>query len=960
MTIDVEAPGNGARDVSVGTPPVPGQLPVLPLRDTVTFPDTLTPLAVGQERSIQLVNDVLAGDRQLVMVGSRDPEAESPAPGQLYEYGVIGTVARMLKVPDGTLRILVQGGPRVRLEEWITEEPYLVARISEAPDIVEEGAELVALMRNVQQAFSRIIDETPYLPEELQMAVANIDDPSALSHLIAGSLRIKTEEKQELLEMRDVAKRLRRLSEILARELEVAAMGARIQSQVQSELDRSQREYLLREQLKAIQEELGERDPAAAEVEELREQLAEVKMSEDVRKVADRELSRLEKLPQAAAEHGVIRTYLEWIATLPWEVATEDNLDLPHAREQLDADHYDIERVKDRIIEFLAVRRLKPDARGSILCFLGPPGVGKTSLGRSIASALERRFERISVGGMRDEAEIRGHRRTYIGAMPGVIVRALRDAGSNNPVFMIDEIDKMGADYRGDPASAMLEVLDPEQNADFRDHYLDIPFDLSRVMFITTANTLDTVPGPLRDRMEVIQLAGYTEEEKLQIAKRYLVPRQIERNGLKKAQIAFSDTGLKAIISDYTREAGVRNLEREIGSVCRKVARQVAEGNHAKKVSVTAPRVRELLGRPRFQPDVKRRTREPGVATGLAWTPVGGDVLFVEATAMPGNPVHPARLIVTGQLGDVMRESAQAALSYVRGHAHRARPRAADGLLHVQRHPPARPLGGDPEGRAERRHHDGDRADVARDGPPGARRHRDDGRDHAHGPGAPDRRAEGEVARRAEPRDQARDRAEAQRGRSRGLPRGALPRARVRVGRVGGRGIRGCAGGYARNQDSEREVTMAAKKKAAKAGAAAVAVKNSPYVQRVIEDDDLRENLWQAYASARDAASRLSNGKSPTKAIFDDKKLQKDLRNAAESFRDASVALREAPSKRKGLSFGRLLLLTVVSGGIALAVSEGLRKKVLDALFGAEEEFEYTSTTSSPSSTPATAGTTSS
>ena len=669
MTIDVEAPGNGARDVSVGTPAVPGQLPVLPLRDTVTFPDTLTPLAVGQERSIQLVNDVLAGDRQLVMVGSRDPEAESPAPGQLYEYGVIGTVARMLKVPDGTLRILVQGGPRARVEEWITEEPYLVARITEAPDVVEEGAELVALMRNVQQAFSRIIDETPYLPEELQMAVANIDDPSALSHLIAGSLRIKTEEKQELLELRDVAKRLRRLSEILARELEVAAMGARIQSQVQSELDRSQREYLLREQLKAIQEELGERDPAAAEVEELREQLAEVKMSDDVRKVADRELSRLEKLPQAAAEHGVIRTYLEWIATLPWEVATEDNLDLPHAREQLDADHYDIERVKDRIIEFLAVRRLKPDARGSILCFLGPPGVGKTSLGRSIASALERGFERISVGGMRDEAEIRGHRRTYIGAMPGVIVRALRDAGSNNPVFMIDEIDKMGADYRGDPASAMLEVLDPEQNADFRDHYLDIPFDLSRVMFITTANTLDTVPGPLRDRMEVIQLAGYTEEEKLQIAKRYLVPRQIERNGLKKAQISFSDTGLKAIISDYTREAGVRNLEREIGSVCRKVARRVAEGNHEKKVSVTAPRVRELLGRPRFQPDVKRRTREPGVATGLAWTPVGGDVLFVEATAMPGNPAHPPRLIVTGQLGDVMRESAQAALSYVRGHA---------------------------------------------------------------------------------------------------------------------------------------------------------------------------------------------------------------------------------------------------------------------------------------------------
>ena len=670
MSIDIETLGNGAQSVSMGTPSVPDELPVLPLRDTVTFPDTLTPLAVGQERSIQLINDVLARDRQLVMVGSTDPEAESPGPSQLYKVGVVGTVARMLKVPDGTLRILVQGGARVNIEAWTTEEPYIVARISEAPDAVEEGAELTALMRNVQQMFSRIIDETPYLPEELQMAVANLDDPSALSHLIAGSLRIKTEEKQELLEERDVAKRLRRLSQILARELEVAAMGARIQSQVQSEVDRSQREYLLREQLKAIQEELGERDPAAAEVEELREQLAEVEMPEAVRKVADRELSRLEKLPQAAAEHGVIRTYLEWIATLPWAVSTEDNLDLTHAREQLDADHYDIERVKDRIIEFLAVRRLKPDARGSILCFLGPPGVGKTSLGRSIASALERKFERISVGGMRDEAEIRGHRRTYIGAMPGVIVRALRDAGSNNPVFMIDEIDKMGADYRGDPASAMLEVLDPEQNSDFRDHYLDIAFDLSHVMFITTANTLDTVPGPLRDRMEVIQLAGYTEEEKLQIAKRYLVPRQIERNGLKKSQISFSDTGLRTIISDYTREAGVRNLEREIGAACRKVARQVAEGSLEKKLSVTEPRVRELLGRARFQPDVKRRTQQPGVATGLAWTPVGGDVLFVEATAMPGNPAHPPRLIVTGQLGDVMRESAQAALSFVRGHAH--------------------------------------------------------------------------------------------------------------------------------------------------------------------------------------------------------------------------------------------------------------------------------------------------
>jgi ATP-dependent Lon protease len=640
-------------------------LPVLPLRDTVTFPDTLTPLAIGQERSVQLVNDVLAGDRTLVMVASREPELEAPGPDQLYRVGVAGTVARMLKVPDGSLRILVQGSQRVRIDEWVGQDPYLTARVTELPDRLEEGPELTALMRNVQQTFSRIIEEVPYLPEELQMAVANLEDPSALSHLIAAALRITTEERQALLEETDVARRLHRLSEVLARELDIVAIGSRIQNQVQSEMERGQREYVLRQQLKAIQEELGERDPAEAEVSDLREQLAEIELPEGVRIQVDRELSRLEKLPQAAAEHGVIRTYLEWIASLPWDKATEDNLDLRHAREVLDADHYDIEKVKDRILEFLAVRKLKPDARGSILCFVGPPGVGKTSLGQSVARALGRNFERISVGGVRDESEIRGHRRTYIGAMPGTIVRALRDAGSRNPVFMIDEIDKMGVDYRGDPASAMLEVLDPEQNATFRDHYLDVPFDLSGVMFICTANDIDRVPGPLRDRMEVIALAGYTEEEKLQIARRYLVPRQIERNGLKRSQISFSDTGLRAIISDYTREAGVRSLEREIGSVCRKVAVRVAEGTLDRRLSVTGPRVRELLGRPRFYADVRRRTAEPGVATGLAWTPVGGDVLFVEASAMPGK----GKLTITGQLGDVMRESAQAALSYVRGHA---------------------------------------------------------------------------------------------------------------------------------------------------------------------------------------------------------------------------------------------------------------------------------------------------
>ncbi len=664
--IEIGAPGGGPRDVEVGAArSLPERLGVLPLRDAVTFPDMLIPLNVGQERSVELINETLRGDRSVVMVASRTPEVEVPTPEELYAVGVLGTVARMIRVPDGTLRVLIQGAQRVRIERWLATEPYLVAEISEAPDVVVQSPELVALTRNVQHTFAGIVSHVPYLPEELQIMVANVEDPSALSHLIAGALRLKTDEKQALLEELDVARRLRRLSEILARELEVVAIGSKIQSQVQSELEKGQREYFLRQQLKAIHEELGEGDEVQAEVGELRDQLAGIELPEGVRKQVERELSRLERLQPAMAEYGVVRGYLEWIAALPWDAATEDNLDLSHAREVLDEDHYDIEQVKDRILEFLAVRSLKPDARGSILCFVGPPGVGKTSLGRSIARALGRRFERISVGGVRDESEIRGHRRTYIGAMPGTIIRALRDAGARNPLLMIDEIDKMGADFRGDPSSAMLEVLDPEQNEAFRDHYLDLPFDLSAVMFVTTANTLETVPGPLRDRMEVITLAGYSEAEKLQIAKRYLVPRQIERNGLTRARIAFTDPGLRAIIAGYTREAGVRQLEREIGSVCRKVARGVAEGNGGRRVSISEPRVRALLGRQRFFTEARRRTARPGVATGLAWTPVGGDVLFVEATAMEGS----GKLTITGQLGDVMRESAQAALSYVRSNA---------------------------------------------------------------------------------------------------------------------------------------------------------------------------------------------------------------------------------------------------------------------------------------------------
>ena len=662
---------------------LPAALPVLPLKEIVAYPDTLTPLAVGQERSVKLIDDVLSGERTLVLVASRDPELDEPGPDALYDVGVVGVVARMLKVPDGSIRVLVQATQRVRLGEYIAERPYLVARIEALPDEVDPSPELEALARNVQSTFSEIIEQIPYLPEELQLAVTNIDDPSALSHLIAGALRISAAEKQELLEMTDVKLRLRRLAELLARELEVIQLGSQIQSEVESEMEKGQREYYLREQMKAIQRELGEEDETQAEVNELRERIEAAELPEHAQKAADRELTRLERLPSAAAEYGVIRTYLEWLVELPWSKTTTDDLDIGHAREVLDADHYDLEKVKDRILEYLAVRSLTEQAadssasppgatggRGAILCFVGPPGVGKTSLGKSIARALGREFERISVGGVRDEAEIRGHRRTYIGAMPGTIVRALRDAGTRNPVFMIDEIDKMGSDFRGDPSSAMLEVLDPSQNDSFRDHYLDLSFDLSEVMFIATANTLDTVPTPLLDRMEVIQLAGYTLDEKLHIAKRYLVPRQLAENGLKKSQAAFSDAALRTIADEYTREAGVRNLEREIGSVCRKLAREVAEGKSNGKQAISAKRARELLGRRRYFSETRRRTKDPGVATGLAWTPVGGEVLFIEATAMPGS----GRLTITGQLGEVMRESAQAALSWVRGNAGRLAP----------------------------------------------------------------------------------------------------------------------------------------------------------------------------------------------------------------------------------------------------------------------------------------------
>jgi ATP-dependent Lon protease len=639
-------------------------LPILPLRETVVFPGSMTPLAIGQERSIRLVDEAVAADRTIALVTSRSSEEEAPGPDDLYGVGTSAVVHKMIRVPDGTLRVLVQGQERVTLEEVEQTEPYLAGRFTSLPDVVVREREVEALGRSIESLFGRIIAIAPYLPEELEFAAANAESPGALANLIASTIRLKTEERQKLLEAADVEERLRLLTVILSRELEVFELGTKIQSQVQSEIDSSQREYFLRQQLKAIQQELGEGDEQQAELTELRSQIDEAGLPEEVDRQARRELDRLAKLPSAAAEYGVIRTYLEWILSLPWSQTTEDDLDLKRARAILDEDHYDLEKVKDRIVEHLAVQKLKHDLAGPILCFVGPPGVGKTSLGQSIARALGRKFVRISVGGVRDEAEIRGHRRTYIGALPGTIIRALRDAESKNPVFMIDEIDKMGSDWRGDPSSAMLEVLDPAQNSTFRDHYLDLPFDLSQILFICTGNQLETIPAPLRDRMEIIPLSGYAEDEKVAIARRYLVPKQVEAHGLDPRKVTFTEKALRLVVREYTREAGVRNLDREIASLCRKTAREVAEGKRT-GARIDEKRVRTWLGKRRFSGEVRKRTSEPGVATGLAVTPVGGDVLFVEATAMPGQ----GRLTVTGQIGDVMKESAQAALSWVRGHS---------------------------------------------------------------------------------------------------------------------------------------------------------------------------------------------------------------------------------------------------------------------------------------------------
>jgi ATP-dependent Lon protease len=639
----------------------PEILGILPLQDAVLFPNTVIPLAVVKRPGIQLVEEALREGKQIGLVVLKDKETEDPGPDDVRRFGTIGTIQKMLKVPDGTLRCIVAGGPVFRIDQFVATEPYLAATYTEMPDVTRENDALVAMQRNLGTLFQKLLGYLPQAPREMEMEVNNISDPNLLSYFVASTMRLETADRQAILEERDTGKRLRRLTMLITKELEVVELGHKIQSDIQREMEKNQRDFYLRQQMRAIQEELGEGDPQQAEAAELRKKIDEANMPEDVKKSADRELDRLAKVPQASPEYSVIRTYLDWIVQLPWSVSTSDQIDIAKARAILDEDHYDLEKIKDRIVEYLAVGKLKNKLTGPILCFVGPPGVGKTSLGQSIAKAMGRKFVRLSVGGVRDEAEIRGHRRTYIGAMPGTIVRALRDAGTNNPVMMIDEIDKVGGDYRGDPQSALLEVLDPEQNNSFRDHYLDLPFDLSRVLFICTANTLDSISGPLRDRMEIIQLSGYTELEKMQIAKRYLVAKQKKANGLKENQVAIADTAIKAVIGDYTREAGVRNLEREIGTIFRKVARKVAEDSKY-KARIKPDNLVDYLSKPRFYNEVKRRTASVGVATGLAYTPVGGDILFIETTAMPGT----GKFTLTGQLGDVMKESATAAISFLR------------------------------------------------------------------------------------------------------------------------------------------------------------------------------------------------------------------------------------------------------------------------------------------------------
>jgi len=661
------------------TTDLPEEIAILPLRGVVVYPHTAVPLTIGQPRSIKLVDEAVAGSRLIGLVASKKPELETPGPEDLYNYGTISAIQRLFRAPDGTIRLIVQGLGRFELEEFVSLEPYLAARIKLKAETIEEGVEIEAQVRAARDQFQRITELTTSLPPEIVGSVLHLEDPLHVAYSIANFQRMDLSEAQAILEEDSALVKLKKLNVMLSREVEVLSLGQQIQQEARSEIEKVQREYFLREQLKAIQRELGEVDEQAAEVEEFRGRIDSAGMPEEPEKQARRELDRLAKLPTAAAEYGVIRTYLDWLVSLPWSKTTEDNLNLGHARAVLDEDHFGLEDVKERISEYLAVRKLRSERKGEIqdrrideirhlregviLCFIGPPGVGKTSLGQSIARAMGRKFVRMSLGGIHDEAEIRGHRRTYIGAMPGRILQAIRRVETRNPVFMLDEVDKLGRDFRGDPASALLELLDPEQNREFRDHYLEVAYDMSQVMFITTANWIETIPSPLLDRMEVIRLSGYTETEKVSIARGYLIPRQIRENGLRDEEFKISDQVVTQIIRNYTREAGVRNLEREIGKVCRRVATRIADNNF-EHVEITPDDINEYLGTPKFLgiEEIEERTEMAGVATGLAWTPTGGDVLFIEATAMDGGK----NFQLTGQLGDVMQESARAALSYIR------------------------------------------------------------------------------------------------------------------------------------------------------------------------------------------------------------------------------------------------------------------------------------------------------
>ena len=664
---------------------LPEELPILPLRGLVVYPQTAIPLTVGQERSIELVDEVVAGDRMVGLVASKDPNLGTPGPNEVQTIGTLATIHRLFRTPDGTVRLLIQGLQRIRIDEFVTTSPYLKARVTRIPEdevVFADDIESEALARSIVDQFTALAELVPSIPQELVSNALNVEDPLQLVYSIATYVRIDLDDAQRLLEMDNVGDKIRHLLKLLTKEYEVLSLGRKIQEDAQQEMEKSQRDYFLREQMKAIQRELEE-DDDQKEIEKFRELIEAANMPEEARKEAERELNRLSKLSVAAAEYGVIRTYLDWICSMPWDIRTEDKLDIANARDILDEDHYGLTDIKERILEFLAVRKLRADREtenngrdrydpvrrdrsGAILLFVGPPGVGKTSLGASIARSMGREFIRMSLGGIRDESEIRGFRRTYIGAMPGRIIQAIRRAKSRNPLIMLDEIDKLGRDFRGDPASALLEVLDPEQNAEFRDHYLDVAFDLSDVMFITTANALETIPGPLRDRMEIIQLSGYTEQEKQAIAAQYLVPRQRRESGLHTQELSFTDEALLRIIRDYTREAGVRSLERELGKAARKLVTQIAEGE-VQSTTVTDETVRDWLGKPRYghRSELQDRTDLPGVATALAWTQVGGDVLFIEATKMKGGNGFQ----YTGQLGDIMQESAKIAYSFTRSRA---------------------------------------------------------------------------------------------------------------------------------------------------------------------------------------------------------------------------------------------------------------------------------------------------